>query len=287
MTQAGNIDIHPSNAEALRAWDGDDGRYWTDNEQAYDAALARYDPHLFEGAAIARGEYVLDVGCGNGQTTREAARRAAPATAVGIDLSAAMIGRARHRAAADGLANTRFVHADAAVYPFQPWAFDVAISRTGTMFFGEPVGAFANISRAVRPGGRFTQIVWQSAERNPWIGELLAALAAGRELSPPVPGAPGPLSLSDPARVRAILGDSGFVGPTLDAVEEPMYFGPDAEQAFRFVVGQGFTQGLLRDVDDATRARALDALRATLAAHETPQGVLYPSATWMVTARRA
>lgn len=288
MTQAGNIDVHPSNAEALRAWDGDDGRYWAGNEQAYDDALARYDPQFFESAAIERGDYVLDVGCGNGQTTREAALRAAPATAVGVDLSSQMIERARRRAAEHGLTNTRFVQADAAVYPFQPWTFDVAISRTGTMFFGDPVGAFANIARAVRPGGRFTQLVWQSADRNPWIGEFLAALAAGREVSPPPPpGAPGPFSLSDPARVRAILSDSGFIGAACDPVEKPMYFGPDAERAFRFVVGQGFAQGLLRDVDDAARARALDALRATLAAHETPAGVLYPSATWIVSARRA
>lgn len=287
MTQAGNIDVHPSNAGALRAWDGDDGRHWADNAQSYDEALARYDPHLFEVAAIERGEYVLDVGCGNGQTTREAARRAAPGAAVGVDLSSQMIEQARRRAAEHGLANARFVQADAAVYPFQAWAFDVAVSRTGTMFFGEPVGAFANIARAVRPGGRFTQLVWQSAERNPWVGDFLASLAAGREVPAAPPAAPGPFSMSDPARVRAILTDSGFIGATFDAVEEPMYFGPDAERAFRFVAGQGFARGLLRDADDAIRAQALDALRTTLAAHETPEGVLYPSATWIVTARRA
>jgi SAM-dependent methyltransferase len=67
------------------------------------------------------------------------------------------------------------VQADAQVYLFDPQAFDVAISRTGAMFFGDPVAAFANVARALRPGGRLALLVWQPKPRNAWAVELTAA----------------------------------------------------------------------------------------------------------------
>lgn len=287
MTQTGDVHVAPSNAEALRAWNGDDGRYWAEYEQHYDRALERYDERFFEVAALEPGEHVLDVGCGNGRTSRDAARRATPGTVLGVDLSAQMIANARRRAAEQGIANARFLQADAQAHPFDPESFDAAISRTGTMFFGDPVAAFSNIARAVRPGGRFTQLVWQPIERNPWIRELVGALALGRELPAPPPDAPGPFSLAVPARAERVLSDGGFFAVTFDPAEEPMRFGDDADDALRFVTGQGFAKGLLRDLDADGRARALDALRTTLAAHETPEGVAFPSAVWIVSARRA
>jgi len=91
---------------------------------------------------------VVDIGCGTGLTTREAAHLAAPGCVVGVDVSERMLERARELTAAD---NVRYVLADAQVHPFDPAGFDVAISRFGTMFFNDPAAAFANkIGRAPR-----------------------------------------------------------------------------------------------------------------------------------------
>ena len=95
---------------------------------------------------------MLDIGCGTGQTTRDAARRASAGGALGVDLSADMIALARQLAAAEGLPNARFEQADAQIHPFGQGPFDVAISRTGAMFFGHPPAAFANMARALRSG---------------------------------------------------------------------------------------------------------------------------------------
>jgi hypothetical protein len=103
----------------------------------------------------------------------------------------------------------------------------------------------------------------------------------------PPADAPGPFSLADPDRTRAILDAAGFIDVALADTRAPMWFGEDAEAAFAFQRGMGFTDFLLEGLDEATRAEALDALRATIEVHETPEGVLYPSATWIVTARRA
>lgn len=280
------VPVHPSNAEALRAWDGEEGTFWATNESIFDEAMERYREPFFRVAAIGPDDHVLDIGCGTGATTRDAGRLAVRGTALGVDLSSRMLERARSRAICEGLDNVEFLQADAQIHRFTEGRYDVAISRTGAMFFGEPVAAFANIARALRPDGRLVLLVWQSPAGNHWIRDFLAALAAGRALPTPPPDAPGPFSLADPARIRGVLTAAGFGDIAVDGVAELMYFGSTAEQAFRFVRGLGVTEFLLRDLDTATRSGVLAALRATIDAHATSDGVLYPSAAWFVQARR-
>jgi ubiquinone/menaquinone biosynthesis C-methylase UbiE len=144
-----------ANAEQRRAWDGDEGAYWAAHADRFDRAVAPYHERLMSTAAIAPGERVLDIGCGTGQTTRDAARAAAPGgVALGVDLSSQMLDVARARASDERVRNAAFEQADAQVHPFDAASFDVAISRTGAMFFGDPVAAFTNIHRSLRAGGR-------------------------------------------------------------------------------------------------------------------------------------
>jgi len=276
--------IAPANADAGRAWNGPDGVYWAEHEAVFDASLARYRDAFLAAAGITARDRVLDIGCGNGETTRDAARIATSGSALGLDLSAPMVERARARAEEEGLTNVEFRQGDAQIYPFDPQTFDAAISRTGAMFFADPDAAFANIAGALRPGGRLTLLVWQPLPRNHWIREFAGALAAGREVPTPPPGAPGPFSLADADRARPLLSRAGFSQIVFEDARELMFFGRDAGEAFRFIVGQGFAKNLLGDLDDDARARALEALQATIDAHETPDGVLYPSAVWIITA---
>src|SRR5205807_1853713 len=100
---------------------------------------------------IGPDDAVLDIGCGNGQLTRQAARRAKRAS--GVDLSEPMLTTARTRAAQEGVGNVDFYQGDAQVYPFESDSLDVALSRFGVMFFADPVAAFGNVHRALRAGG--------------------------------------------------------------------------------------------------------------------------------------
>ena len=277
-------DVHPSNADAATAWDGATGDIWTDNADLFDAGVARYLKPFLDAAGIEPTTHVLDVGCGNGLTTREAARLASAGSVTGVDLSTRMLDQARRRAAADGLANVSFVQADVQIADLGEARYDRVISRNGVMFFGDPVAAFANLARALKPGGRMVLLVWQPMSENPWFTAFREAVAVGRELPMPPPEGPGPFALGDPDRVRALLTAAGFGEPDLVGIREPMYYGPDVARAEQYV--QAVLGGLLTELDDAARAEAEAGLRATLEEHLGPEGVTYPSAMWIVTAHR-
>ena len=282
MSAASEVRIDPANREQLRAWDGEEGSYWAEHAEYFDRSVAVYHRRLLDAAAIAPHEHVLDVGCGTGQTTCDAARAATEGQALGVDLSGPMLDYARRRAASEGVTNARFEQADAQIHPFSTAAFDVAISRTGAMFFGDLVAAFTNIASALKPGARLVLTAWQPLPANEWIREVFAALAAGRELPAPQPSAPGPFALSDPERVRTILAAAGFSGVEFESVITDMWFGTDTGDAHRFILG--LMGWMLNGLDPDARERAIDALRATIAAHETTQGVMFGSAGWIIRA---
>lgn len=253
----------------------------------YDAELRRYQERLRAAVDVRPGDHVLDVGCGTGLTTREAARAAAgrgrAGSALGVDRSARMLARARRLSAREGLQNVAFELADAQVHRFPPERFSLGISRFGTMFFTDPVAAFTNIGQALHPGARLVQLVWQGSEHQEWATAMRRALDAGRPLA-----APGgdPFSLADPATVNGILTRAGFTDVRLADVREPVYYGPDAAAACDAVLGLWEPTALLASMDAARAERALDRLRTTVAAHDGDDGVWFDARAWLITARR-
>jgi len=274
------------NVDQAAAWNGDDGNDWTEQEEQYNRTVTRHTQRLFAAAGIGARDNVLDIGCGCGDTSRQAARIARQGSVLGIDLSTRMLDRARERSSAEGLTNIRFARGDVQVFPFEEQAFDLAISRFGVMFFADPVAAFRNVRRALKPGGRVAFLAWQALARNEWVRELFGILAAGRDLPRPQEGAPGPFGLADPDAVRRIFGEAGFDQIGLDDISDPVMVGADADDAFNFVRSLGITRGMLRDLDAETTARTLDNLRALIASRDTGHGVFLNSSAWLITARR-
>jgi hypothetical protein len=116
------------------------------------------------------------------------------------------------------------------------------------------------------------------------IRELSGALAAGRDLPTPPVGAPGPFALADPDRVRNLLSSAGYSGVELEALHARIWFGSDPDDAHPFVLG--LMGWMLEGLDPSGRERALDALRATVNAHSTSDGVTFASGAWLIRARR-
>lgn len=275
-----------ANVDMARAWDGEEGDQWTQFADEYDASVRSIWARFLETDPIA-ADRVLDIGCGNGKSTRDAARLASNGSALGVDLSESMLAEARRRADAEGLTNVEFLRADVQVHDFEAASFDIAISRFGSMFFNDRPVAFANIASALRPRGRMALLVWQATARNEWIMVARETLAAGRDLPMPLPGMPGPAALADPVDVEALLTSVGFEAVEFTEFVEPLWFGADAEAAYAFLGDIGIVKGLSDGLDEVTRAEAHDKLKAALRSHETADGVRFGSAVWLITAQKS
>ncbi|SPL97926.1 Methyltransferase [[Actinomadura] parvosata subsp. kistnae] len=250
----------------------------------YDTELSHYNVLLRAAAGVRADERVLDIGCGAGQTTRDAARSAPSGSALGVDVSGPMVERARRLSEEEGLRNVAFERADAQTHPFTPWRFTLGVSRFGTMFFADPVAAFANVGRALRPGARLVQLVWQAGERQEWFRAVRQALAGGRTV-PDGPGAAA-FSLADRSVTAGVLTAAGFTEIEITEARRPICYGPDAARARDALTELRMGHDLLAGLDAAGTARALDRLLTVLDAHDTGEGVWFDSQAWLVTARR-
>ena len=120
-------------------WETDGPRQYQQFGDTNEALLAPAGQAMLDAAELRPGERVLDVGCGFGASTLEAAEMVAPSgRVVGVDISAAMLQPARQRIAAAGVDNVELLHADAQAYAFETESFDAVISRFGMMFFENP-----------------------------------------------------------------------------------------------------------------------------------------------------
>lgn len=277
------------NVEQAAYWNGQEADHWVTDQRRYEEMLQPVVPILLDAAAVGPGDAVLDIGCGCGATTRAAARSAAPGgSVVGVDLSAPMLDRAR--AASAGATNVAYRQADAQIAAFEPASFDAAISRFGVMFFSDPVSAFANIGRAVRPHGRLAFAAWRGVSENEWFSLPVRTFAAfvAPEV-PPSPGdGPGPFAFADPGAVRSILGDAGWEEVDVSPRDVDILFGGRGtlDDVVDFVEHGRAGKAMLGVLGRTERRRALDALRTALEPYVTPDGVRVTGAIWVVTARR-
>ncbi len=275
--------VDPANADQAGEWDGADGEYWATYHREYERLLGVFDRALVEAGDVHTDDRILDIGCGTGATTRVLAARATDGSVLGLDLSGPMLAIAREAARRETIRNVEFVQGDAQVYPFDA-SFDVAVSRMGSMFFGDPAAAFANIRGALRPGGRLALTVWQEVAANEWITAIDTALGevpSEDDADEPSGYAPGPFSLADPALCTSLLDGAGFVDVGVAPLRLPLAFGTvDDAQAF-------LETWIDEDLDDDGRARATATLHRLVVENATSDGVVLPSATWLITARRA
>ncbi len=254
---------------------------WQDIWRPFGAAM-------FDAAALQPGEHVLDVGCGDGVTSVQAAGLVAPGGAVvGVDISGPMLDLARRRADLAGLDNVQFLEADAQTHRFLDESFDVVVSRFGVMFFADPQAAFANMARSLRPRGRLVLVCWQDPSKIEWAALAIGAAAA--HLGPPdfgPPGAPGPFAMADGTRLRRLLNGAGFLDVTVDAVTRPHRVGEDVADVVSFITSMDETRALFAGKPQDQVAAAVHGIEEALAPYAGPHGVVTDATAWLVSAHR-
>lgn len=270
------------NTAQAQAWNGYEGEHWATHEDRYNAVNSGFNEHLFPAAAIGERDRILDIGCGNGQLTRLAAGRARLGHALGVDLSGPMLATARAQAAAHGVPNVSFEQGDVQVHPFGEGDFDVALSRFGVMFFGDPVAAFTNVRHALAPAGRLVFVCMTSLAGTD-LGTVFGSMSPHLPRPAGMDGS-GPTSLADPERTRATLTAAGFQDITCTHVEADQIWGRDVADAAGFISGWGPVRHHMELAGPDAAARAMAALTDALEPFAGPGAVRLCGTAWLVTA---
>jgi SAM-dependent methyltransferase len=156
------------------------------------------------------------------------------------------------------------------------------------MFFADPIAAFANLHRALRPGGRLLCAAWRPLVDNLWA---TVPLEAARALLPPqTPAdqyAPGPFALADPDHTRGVLAAAGWHDAMLTRRDVPMRLteSGQVEQAADFATRIGVLARMLADQNPDVVARVRQAVAETLRSYDSAAGIALTGSIWLISAR--
>jgi len=263
-------DVSPLRARNLAA------EAWAEVAAFLDLQLSPLGLRAMEALAPRSGEVIIDVGCGAGQTVLQLAHRVGPeGRVIGVDIAPLLLGVARLRA--EGLSQVSFIEGDAVGLDLSGASIDAFFSRFGVMAFPDPVAAFSNFRRMLKPTGRLAFVCWRSLEENEL--DLLPLRAAGLEhLLDPTP-----FSFEDPRYVRATLEKAGFKDIRISAHNQAVTSG-DLDAMTTVLLKVGPLGRIVRE-NPELRLSAKTRVRAALATKGDPTRVALQAATWVVSAR--
>lgn len=267
----------------LEYWNSKVAEEWVRQADRTDAMFTALTQAGLDALQLQRGERVLDIGCGAGDTSLKAARLVGPGgRVVGVDISRQLLELGRERA---GGLNVDLIAADAGAGVIPGAPFDAAFSRFGVMFFDDPPAAFANVRASMKQGGRLVFICWRAFPENVWsfapVGALAPLLAA--PLPPPDESLPGPFAFANAGKIEAILAAAGWRGVSVTPWDGALRVGANAEDAADYLLKIGPSARAIAEHGlDPAAARRLIVNR--LAEAQTADGVVLAAACWIVCA---
>ena len=280
-----------SNTDTIKGedWAGEMGAKWLANLDRFEGMISPIGSVLLARANYQPGERVLDIGSGGGATTLEIAGAVAPdGEALGVDISPDLVAASSRRALDAGIGNARFLCANASTVTLDVARFDRLFSRFGSMFFDQPIPAFANLRTLLKSGARIDLAVWGPPRENLWMMEMMGVVRNHVEIPPAIPRAPGPFAFEDLEYLNEVLAGGGFSDVDVVAYEgvQPVG-GPGAtpEEAVNFILSSMTVGRALDDQGANVRQRATDELIALFTRHHVPEeGVMMGCKAWLVTA---
>lgn len=280
----------PENANTDQSEYWRSAQQWVDCQDQLDAMMQPVLDRLLAAADLQRGQQVLDIGCGTGASTMAVAQNVGSSGHVtGVDISDIMLDRARDRTLQAGLDNIDYVEGDAQILPFADAQYHRVISRFGVMFFDDPVAAFRNIARALKPGCPIVFLAWAGLGGNPWFA--LPGQAAIDVLGRPAPAdprAPGPMAFQERDYVEDILNAAGWQDIQTSEIQLELTPQGSVADIAAFATRLGPASRIIKELagTEADSRKIEAAVANAMERYDTGQGVRVPTTLNLVQAVR-
>ena len=279
-----------ANKDQKDFWSGKGGDVWVKRQQAMDTMLNPLGEAALQKLELNKDTNVLDIGCGCGNTTLSIAEKIKPSGRVtGLDISKPMLQRAIESARNRSLENTSFQCVDVQTEYLGVNTFNAAFSRFGVMFFEDPVAAFRNINESLLPRSPLSFICWQSPIQNPWQSLFVQEVKNFIDLPSPPPRSPGPFAFMESDYVNSILENSNFENVEIVGYEAKvnMFSGRSLSDAVKdFTSINPVVTEMLKDSTEELKERILNSVIEVFSPYFSEKGLIFPSATWIVTANK-
>ena len=186
---------------------------------------------MLDAACIVPGSRVLDIAAGSGDQTLDIARRiGTQGHLLATDISVSILALARENFRAAGLHHVHTRVADAQALGLAGANFDAAICRLGLMFCVDPLEALVQARMALKPGGRFSALVFSTAERNPCLSITIDTALKHAGIAKKSTLAPGTLlSLGEPGLLARLLRAAGFIDINVQPLSAPFRLSSSAQ----------------------------------------------------------
>jgi SAM-dependent methyltransferase len=243
-------------SELRRTWDAA-APGWAKWEGLFAAALADVTETMLDMTGIETGMQIIDLACGAGSQTLQAAERVGPSgRVVASDISGAMLTHVRAAAERRGLTNIETLECAAEDLPATMGPFDAAISRLGLMLFADPKRALQALQSVLRPRARISVLVFTTPAGNPFMSEPMQILLRHAGKEPPAPGKPGIFALGGPGVLEELLAGSGLADVKTRVVRAQLRLASAVEALEMMQQAFGAYRAVVADLDPEARAAA-------------------------------
>jgi len=281
--------MEDKNAKQKDFWSGKGGDYWVEKQSEMDIMLNPLGEKALAKLDLKNNSEVLDIGCGCGATTLEIAKKVSEGTVTGLDISVPMLNKAESEASIQGIANVDFKVVDVQVDQLASEKYDYVYSRFGVMFFDDPYEAFKNIFSSIKEGGELSFVCWQDPSLNPWQSLSVQVIRGYLDMPSPPPRSPGPFAFHEKDYVKEILEKSGFSNISFDDNQEDitMFSGKSLQEASEdYLAINPVVTEMLKDSPDDLKAEIVESLKEAFSEFHKGDGLVFPSATWVVSASK-
>lgn len=246
---------------------------WAKWEHTFATSFSQATDALIDMAGIRPGMRILDIACGAGSQSLQAAKRVGPrGEVVASDISAAMLEQVRQNATRAGLENIETLECAADELPKTLPPFDAAICRMGLMLFLSPPKALEAVLHLLKPGARFAALVFTTPSDNPFLAQPMAILLRHAAKPAPPPGSPGIFALGASGHLKNLMKDNRLTDVETKIVRTRLVL-PSARDALHLMQeAAGAYRAVVANLDSEAKSKAWEEVYECLKQFESDSG---------------